>query len=46
MAPMAWMAADQGPAGLILTDGLMPGMATEAELAKLRASTGRDFDIL
>jgi uncharacterized protein (DUF305 family) len=39
---MAWM-----PAGSkeLSPDGLMPGMATTAELAQLRAATGKDVDI-
>jgi uncharacterized protein (DUF305 family) len=39
---MAWM--PNGPASV--KDGLMPGMATDAERAQLRAATGRDFDAL
>jgi uncharacterized protein (DUF305 family) len=39
---MAWM--PEGTAGL--RDGLMPGMATDAERAQLRTATGRDFDVL
>lgn len=39
---MAWM--PEGSAGL--KDGLMPGMATDAEREQLRTATGRDFDIL
>jgi len=39
---MAWM--PDGTASL--RDGLMPGMATDAERAELRETTGRDFDIL
>jgi uncharacterized protein (DUF305 family) len=39
---MAWM-----PDGAAeLRDGLMPGMATDAEREQLRMATGRDFDIL
>ena len=42
-APMAWM-----PDGstLLLPDGRMPGMASDAELTKLNTVTGKDFDIL
>ncbi|MEV0003938.1 DUF305 domain-containing protein [Micromonospora sp. NPDC050980] len=41
-APMAWM-----PGGAeLVKDGLMPGMATADEMAKLRAASGRDFDVL
>ena len=39
---MAWM--PDGTAAV--KDGLMPGMATDAQRAELRASTGRDFDRL
>jgi uncharacterized protein (DUF305 family) len=39
---MAWMS--DGAAGL--RDGLMPGMATDAEREQLRTATGRDFDVL
>ena len=39
---MAWM--PEGMAGL--RDGLMPGMATDAEREQLRTATGRDFDVL
>jgi uncharacterized protein (DUF305 family) len=39
---MAWM-----PGGAAaVKDGLMPGMATDAERAQLRAATGKDFDAL
>ncbi|WP_422774615.1 DUF305 domain-containing protein [Plantactinospora sp. WMMC1484] len=39
---MAWM-----PEGAeAVQDGLMPGMASDAERAELRAATGRDFDLL
>jgi uncharacterized protein (DUF305 family) len=41
---MAWMAGDGGH-GHEAVDGLMPGMATEAELAELRSLTGTDFDV-
>ncbi|MGY0233389.1 DUF305 domain-containing protein [Longispora urticae] len=39
---MAWMPDGSG----LLVNGLMPGMATPAELAELRAATGTAFDIL
>jgi uncharacterized protein (DUF305 family) len=39
---MAWMPDGAGS----IRDGLMPGMATDAQRAQLRAATGRDFDIL
>lgn len=39
---MAWM--PEGSAGL--QNGLMPGMATDAERAQLRSSTGKAFDVL
>jgi uncharacterized protein (DUF305 family) len=39
---MAWMPDGGGT----IRDGLMPGMATEAEMAQLRAATGNDFDLL
>jgi uncharacterized protein (DUF305 family) len=44
---MAWMGSD-GHAGhdVTTTDGLMPGMATDEELAELRSATGEDFDVL
>ena len=38
---MAWMGHD-GHA----SEGLMPGMATSTDLARLRTATGRDFDVL
>jgi uncharacterized protein (DUF305 family) len=41
---MAWM-ADGGHAGHAMTDGLMPGMATEQELAELRGLSGNAFDV-
>jgi uncharacterized protein (DUF305 family) len=43
--PMAWMAGDGGHAHTTTADGLMPGMATEAELAELRSLSGSDFDV-
>jgi uncharacterized protein (DUF305 family) len=39
---MAWMPDGQRS----LEHGLMPGMATDAELARLRAATGKDVDVL
>lgn len=39
---MAWMPDGTGA----LKGGLMPGMATDAQRAELRAATGRDFDVL
>ncbi|MFE9688190.1 DUF305 domain-containing protein [Micromonospora sp. NPDC005806] len=40
--PMAWM-----PDGAqSVKNGLMPGMATPEEMAKLRAAKGREFDVL
>jgi len=41
--PMAWM-----PDGMntLQPDGRMPGMASDAELNKLKSATGKDFDIL
>ncbi|WP_067507866.1 DUF305 domain-containing protein [Actinoplanes sp. TFC3] len=40
-APMAWM---PGSAGAVV-NGLMPGMATPEQLAKLRTATGTDLDV-
>jgi uncharacterized protein (DUF305 family) len=40
--PMAWMPDGQQA----LVDGLMPGMATRDEVAKLKAAKGKDVDIL
>ncbi|WP_433613920.1 DUF305 domain-containing protein [Dactylosporangium sp. CA-139114] len=41
--PMAWM-----PSGMntLQPDGRMPGMASDAELKKLKSSQGKDFDTL
>ncbi len=39
-APMAWMPDGQQS----LQDGLMPGMATQAELTALESATGTEFD--
>jgi len=41
-APMAWMPDGQRA----LNGNLMPGMATRAEVDKLRGATGKDVDIL
>jgi uncharacterized protein (DUF305 family) len=46
---MAWMrhtTARGEPMSMTPADGLMPGMATPNELARLRTASGRDFDIL
>ncbi|MEU4479978.1 DUF305 domain-containing protein [Micromonospora sp. NPDC023966] len=40
--PMAWMPEGAGA----VKNGLMPGMATPEEMAKLRAATGHEFDVL
>jgi uncharacterized protein (DUF305 family) len=40
--PMAWMPEGQKA----LVNNLMPGMATRDEVAKLKAATGKDADIL
>ncbi|OKI68788.1 DUF305 domain-containing protein [Micromonospora sp. CB01531] len=40
--PMAWMPDGAG----LVKNGLMPGMATPEEMAKLRAAKGREFDVL
>ncbi|WP_091243093.1 DUF305 domain-containing protein [Klenkia soli] len=40
---MAWMGAEGHDH---MSGGLMPGMATDAELTQLRAATGNDFDVL
>jgi uncharacterized protein (DUF305 family) len=42
---MAWMASGSGHAGHDAADGLMPGMATEEELATLGRLTGTDLDV-
>jgi uncharacterized protein (DUF305 family) len=44
---MAWMAGDDGghSGHSMPVDGLMPGMATEEELAELRGLTGGEFDV-
>jgi uncharacterized protein (DUF305 family) len=43
--PMAWMGGDSGHAHAMTADGLMPGMATEDELAELRSLSGTAFDV-
>ena len=46
--PMAWMGSDSAHAGHDMSGmpgGLMPGMATESELARLRSLSGTAFDI-
>jgi uncharacterized protein (DUF305 family) len=43
--PMAWMAGDAEHSHTMSEDGLMPGMATEAELAELRSLSGTEFDV-
>lgn len=42
-APMAWMAGSGHDH--LTTDGLMPGMATQAELSRLESLTGKRLDI-
>jgi uncharacterized protein (DUF305 family) len=42
---MAWMAGDGGHGHAMTDDGLMPGMATEDELAELRSLSGTAFDV-
>jgi uncharacterized protein (DUF305 family) len=43
---MAWMSPDGGHAGHAMGEGgLMPGMATEEELATLRGLSGTAFDV-
>jgi uncharacterized protein (DUF305 family) len=44
---MAWMSGDSGHAGhdMAMDGGLMPGMATEQELANLRGLRGTAFDV-
>jgi uncharacterized protein (DUF305 family) len=41
--PMAWMSSHDH--GAVASGGLMPGMATTAELDKLRALSGRPLDV-
>ena len=52
-APMAWMSRvdghdhGEGPGGqMLLEEGRIPGMATEEELARLRAATGVEAETL
>jgi uncharacterized protein (DUF305 family) len=40
---MAWLPPDMRDLG---SDGLMPGMASADEMARLRAAEGRDLDVL
>ncbi|MEU5947928.1 DUF305 domain-containing protein [Micromonospora sp. NPDC047465] len=40
--PMSWMSDGAG----LVKNGLMPGMATPEEMAKLRAADGRELDVL
>jgi uncharacterized protein (DUF305 family) len=40
--PMEWM----GHAGHVGSDGLMPGMATPAQMTQLESSSGKELDIL
>jgi uncharacterized protein (DUF305 family) len=43
---MAWMGPDGGHTGHEMAHGgLMPGMATESELARLRSLSGTEFDV-
>jgi uncharacterized protein (DUF305 family) len=42
---MAWMSADGGHGHAMADGGLMPGMATEGELANLRSLRGTAFDV-
>ena len=41
--PMAWMGSHGHG---VSADGLMPGMATDDDLARLRSATGEGFDVL
>jgi uncharacterized protein (DUF305 family) len=43
--PMAWLAGGDGHGHATTENGLMPGMATEDELAELRSLSGTDFDV-
>ena len=50
--PMAWMAEPTGHGGMSTggsppapANGVMPGMATDAELAKLRTLSGKELDV-
>ena len=42
---MAWMGSDGGHGHAMTEDGLMPGMATEDELAELRSLSGTAFNV-
>ena len=42
---MAWMGSDAGHDMSGMPRGLMPGMATESELTRLRALAGTEFDV-
>ena len=42
---MAWMGPDGGHDMSQMPGGLMPGMATESELARLRSLSGTEFDV-
>ncbi len=42
-APMSWMGDQHMPMG---ADGLMPGMATPAQMDRLESATGNDLDVL
>lgn len=44
--PMAWMPPMPGEQDMIAAEGLMPGMATPAQMDTLRTATGRAFDVL
>jgi uncharacterized protein (DUF305 family) len=44
-APMSWMGAEAEHTGHDMANGLMPGMATEEELAELRGLSGTAFDV-
>jgi uncharacterized protein (DUF305 family) len=44
--PMAWMDPGGHAGHAASADGLMPGMATDDELAELRSARGEDFDVL
>ncbi|MGB9377925.1 MAG: DUF305 domain-containing protein [Mycobacteriales bacterium] len=47
--PMAWMsghAGHGGPQMSLLPDGRMPGMASQADMARLRSLTGRPAEVL
>jgi uncharacterized protein (DUF305 family) len=42
---MAWMTEGEHAGHAMATDGQMPGMATDEELAELRSLTGEEFDV-